>query len=373
MLDTILKPIMYVVAWIMVKLHDLFAIVLGDASSWAWVLAIVGLTVVVRIALIPLFFRQIKASRGMQIMQPELKKLQEKYKGRKDPASKQAMQQEMMALYKKHGTNPFSSCMPLLLQMPIFFALFRVLNNAGAIAAGTANPIGPLTREVAAKVQDATLFGARLSETFLSSSDSQVKIITVVLIVAMSASQFLTMRQLTMKNMPSSATSGENPMMRQQKIMMYLFPLLFAVTGINFQIGVLIYWLTSNVWTGGQQWYAIRRMPAPGSEAERAMKERIRAKRIAKGLPPETDEELAEKEAAAAAAAARQGQRVQPVRKSRQKHSGPVASSVDELLEGQQEAEASQDARDAGGLTAAEREMKRYQARMARRRQGKKK
>ncbi|MDO4792368.1 MAG: membrane protein insertase YidC [Buchananella hordeovulneris] len=366
-MDTILKPIMYVVAWIMVKLHDLFALVLGDGSSWAWVLAIVGLTIVVRIALIPLFFRQIKASRGMQIMQPELKKLQEKYKGRKDPASQQAMQQEMMALYKKHGTNPFSSCMPLLLQMPVFFALFRVLNNAGAIAAGTANPIGPLTKEVAAKVQEASLFGAKLSETFLSSGDTQVKIITVVLIVAMSLSQFLTMRQLTMKNMPASATSGENPMMRQQKIMMYLFPLIFAVTGINFQIGVLIYWLTSNLWTGGQQWYAIRRMPAPGSEAERAMKERIRAKRIAKGLPPETEEEIAAREEAEA----RQGQRVQPVRKSRQKAHGPLSGSVKELLEeGEEEA---QDVRDAGGLTPAEREMKRYQDRMARRRASKKK
>lgn len=372
-MDTILKPIMIAVAWIMVKIHDVLALFLGKESSWAWVLAIVGLTIVVRVLLIPLFFRQIKASRGMQLVQPELKKLQEKYKGRKDPASQQAMQQEMMALYRRHGTNPFASCLPLLLQMPIFFALFRVLYNVKPIAEGTyaGGGIGPLTQQVAAQVQEADLFGAHLSDTFmraLGTGATATVWITIVLIVAMSLSQFFTMQQLTMKNMPESATSSDNPMMRTQKIMMYVFPVIFAVTGVNFQIGVLIYWLVSNLWTAGQQFYTIRRMPAPGSAAERAMQERIRAKRIRKGLPPETDEEIAAREAAEAEAAARRGQRVQPVRKSRQRPGEALPAG-----EASEESPVHEPERGKDGLTAAEREEKRYRARMEKRQQAKKK
>ena len=91
--------------------------------------------IVIRILLIPLFVKQIKASRGMQLIQPEMKKIQEKYKGKHDTeVSRQAMTQETMELYKRTGTNPFSSCLPILLQSPIFFALFRVLNYEHAVS-----------------------------------------------------------------------------------------------------------------------------------------------------------------------------------------------------------------------------------------------
>ncbi len=126
----ILKPIEIAVAWIMVQFHSLLtSIGMDPASGWTWALSIIGLTIVIRIILIPLFVKQINASRGMQLIQPELRKIQDKYKGKKDEASRQAMTKETMDLYKKTGTNPFSSCLPILLQMPIFFALFRVLNE----------------------------------------------------------------------------------------------------------------------------------------------------------------------------------------------------------------------------------------------------
>lgn len=138
--DTILSPIMWVVAWIMVLAHRAFVAIGLPDSGWSWILSIVVLVIVIRIILIPLFVRQIKAQRGMQMVQPEIQKLQKKYKGKTDPASRQAMQQEMMAIYREAGTSPFASCLPLLAQSPIFFALFRVLISSRT------SPRGPGTR-----------------------------------------------------------------------------------------------------------------------------------------------------------------------------------------------------------------------------------
>lgn len=146
-MSTVLKPLEYVVAWIMVAWHSLLTTIgLPASSGWTWALSIVGLVIVIRIVLIPLFVRQIKASRGLQMIQPEIKKIQAKYKGKSDQESRQKMTQETMALYKETGTNPFASCLPIILQAPIFFALFRVLNgipkNGFSIGALTPHQIG---------------------------------------------------------------------------------------------------------------------------------------------------------------------------------------------------------------------------------------
>ena len=321
-MSQILYPLEYAVAWIMVAFHSVFTTIgLPEASGWTWALSIVGLIVVIRIILIPLFVKQIKASRGLQLIQPEVKKIQEKYKGKTDQASRQAMTQETMALYKERGTNPFASCLPILLQAPIFFALFRVLNGLSGIAEGKRDPIGAMSQKLASQAESSTLFGAQLSDTFLSSETSATKILTVVLIILMSATTFTTQRQLMMKNMPASAL--DNPFAQQQKLLLYILPLVFAVSGVNFPIGVLIYWLTTNVWSMAQQFYVIRRMPAPGSPAEKALAER-RAKRgkplsggTEKGAPANgvvTDSEALEKPAA---------KRVQPKKQPRSKRTGP--------------------------------------------------
>jgi YidC/Oxa1 family membrane protein insertase len=322
-MSQILYPLEWVVAWIMVAFHTvLSAIGMPEASGWTWALSIVGLVIVIRIILIPLFVKQIKASRGLQLIQPEVKKIQEKYKGKTDQASRQAMTQETMALYKERGTNPFASCLPILLQAPIFFALFRVLNGLEGIAAGRNDPIGPMTRELAAQAEASTIFGAQLSDTFLNSETTATKILTVVLIILMSATTFTTQRQLMMKNMPASAL--DNPFAQQQKLLLYILPVVFAVSGVNFPIGVLIYWLTTNVWSMGQQFYVIRRMPAPGSPAEKALAER--RKKRGKPVPGETaspngvvqgDAEI-EKPAV---------KRVQPKKQPRSKRTGPRPSS----------------------------------------------
>ncbi len=275
--EKLLWPLEWFVEWVLTGFHSvLTAVGMPSANGWTWALSIAGLVVVIRILLIPLFVKQIRASRGMQLIQPEMQKIQAKYKGKNDPESRQAMVEETTALYKRTGTNPFSSCMPLLIQSPFFFALFRVLNNLGSVASGDRLSAGPLSQHLAAEANNSTLFGASLSSTFLYSNDGAAKALTVVLIVLMSLTTFTTQHQLMRKNMPASAL--DNPFARQQKVMLYALPLVFAVSGVNFPIGVLIYWLVTNLWTMCQQFYVIQRMPAPGSPAEKALMER-RARR----------------------------------------------------------------------------------------------
>jgi YidC/Oxa1 family membrane protein insertase len=324
-INTVLTPLEFCVAWIMVAFHSMLtAVGLPTAGGWTWALSIVGLVVVIRVLLIPLFVKQIKASRGLQLIQPEMKKIQEKYKGRSDPDSRQKMTQETMALYKETGTNPFASCLPILLQSPIFFALFRVLDGIHPIATGLKSGIGPLNRILAAQADSAKIFGAPLSDTFMHANTSSTRVLTIVLIIMMSATTFTTQRQLMMKNMPASAL--DNPFAQQQKILLYVLPLVFAVSGINFPIGVLIYWLITNLWSMGQQFYVIRRMPAPGSPAEKALMER-RARRghsglgglmggLSRGGPAPIEQSAAPTTASLA------GQRQQPKKQTKSKRTG---------------------------------------------------
>ena len=254
----ILDPLYWIVSGVMVSIHKALSPVFGGASGVTWTLSIMGLVVLIRTILIPLFVKQIKSQRALTALAPEMKKIQQKYK---DDRQKQS--EELMKLYKTHKTNPMASCFPILAQAPIFFALFTVLNGIGK------NPPqarGVLTSEIAAQMAKAEFFGAPISQTFLGSSDGTVKIVTVFLIFLMSLTTFTTQRQLMVKGMPK-LDSSNNMMLQQQKIMLYLFPVIFAVSGVNFPIGVLIYWSTTNFWTWGQQFYVIKKNPTPGSPA----------------------------------------------------------------------------------------------------------
>jgi len=265
----ILDPLYWIVSGVMVVIHRALSPVFGEASGVTWSLSIVGLVILIRTLLIPLFVKQIKSQRALTALSPEMKKIQQKYK---DDRQKQS--EELMKLYKEHKTNPMASCFPILAQAPIFFALFTVLNGIGK------NPPqarGVLTTELAAQAAKAEFFGAPISQTFLGTSNATVKIVTVLLIALMSLTTFTTQRQLMVKGMPK-LDSSNNMMLQQQKIMLYLFPVIFAVSGVNFPIGVLIYWSTTNLWTWGQQYYVIKRNPTPGSPAW----EELQAKRAKK-------------------------------------------------------------------------------------------
>lgn len=317
---TILAPFKWLVSAIMLGFHDgLSFIGLPAANGWTWTLSIIGLVLVIRAALIPVFVKQIKAQRGMQLLQPDLKKMQAKYKGKTDQLSRQAMAQEQMALYKKHGTNPFSACLPMLIQMPFFFALFQVLSGISA-AKETGQGIGALSHDQVVQFDASSIFGAPLSATLLHGTPAggdvvAVWVLSIVMILAMTASQFITQKQIMAKNMSEEAMAS--PFMRQQKMMLYILPVVFGVGGINFPIGVLIYWTTTNLWTMGQQFFVIRRMPTPGSPAAKALAER----RAAKGLPsiPLLGGKKDADVAAEVAAVELKAQRIQPQRKNRKK------------------------------------------------------
>ena len=255
-MNTILNPLYNLVSGVIIIFHKLLTPVFGKDSGVTWALSIMGLVVLIRIILIPLFVKQIKSQRALTALQPQMKAIQAKYK---DDRQKQS--EEMMKLYKEHKTNPLASCFPIIAQAPIFFSLFTLLNG---IAKNV--PHGYLKGEYLASAAQAKFFGASISQSFLGSSDTTVKIVTVILIFIMSATTFTTQRQLMVKGMPKMDSSN-NMMLQQQKIMLYLFPLIFAISGVNFPVGVLIYWSTTNFWTWGQQFYVIKRNPTPGSPA----------------------------------------------------------------------------------------------------------
>ena len=257
------------VSWVIMLIHDALTPVFGAGSGVTWTLSIVGLVLLIRIILIPLFVKQIKSQRAMTALAPKMKEIQTRYK---DDRQKQS--EEMMKLYKEHKTNPLASCFPILAQAPIMFALFTVLNGIGQ-----EKPRGVLTMDDVISAANAKFLGAPISETFLGTDSTSVKLVTVLLIILMSASTFTTQRQLMVKGMPKN-DDPNNMMLQQQKIMLYLFPVIFAISGVNFPIGVLIYWSTTNFWTWGQQYYVIKRNPTPGSPAY----EELQKKKAAKGL-----------------------------------------------------------------------------------------
>ena len=291
-MGSIMNALYTAVSWVIMLIHGALTPIFGAGSGVTWTLSIIGLVLLIRIILIPLFVKQIKSQRAMTALAPKMKEIQTKFK---DDRQKQS--EEMMKLYKEHKTNPLASCFPILAQAPIMFALFTVLNGIGQN-----KPRGVLTAADVESAANAKFLGAPISETFLGSSNTIVKLVTVFLIILMSASTFTTQRQLMVKGMPKN-NDPNNMMLQQQKIMLYLFPIIFAISGVNFPIGVLIYWSTTNFWTWGQQYYVIKRNPTPGSPAY----EELQKKKAAKGLielPNETQEQKAPEQP--------QGQRQQP-------------------------------------------------------------
>src|SRR4051794_23339240 len=172
--------------------HGVFGSVFGTASGASWALAIIGLTLTIRALMIPLFVKQIKSSRNMQLLQPRVKELQAKY-----GHDRERLAQETMALYRETKTNPFSSCLPLIIQMPIFLALFRLIDQA---AKNPEETRGLMTVTLNEQFGDAVFLGAKISDTFTSTDSPTTRILAAVLVLAMTATTFLTQRQLMSKN-----------------------------------------------------------------------------------------------------------------------------------------------------------------------------
>src|SRR3954470_2131076 len=247
------------VATVLKGIHTLLSTFLIPGSGWAWGLSIVLLTVCVRLALFPLFVKQIHSQRRMQQLAPKVKELQTRHKG-----DRETLNTELMKLYKDNNANPISGCMPLILQLPVFFALFSVIRE---FKPGARAKYG-LSAEDLHEGGRASIFGAPISSAMNSSADavhalggtlSTVRIVAAVMIVLMGLTTFYTQRQM----MARAGAAADKQQQQVQRIMLYVLPFSFVIFGFQFPIGVLLYWLTTNLWSMGQQAWVIKRMPPP--------------------------------------------------------------------------------------------------------------
>ncbi|CAN5709323.1 hypothetical protein BH18ACT15_BH18ACT15_14940 [soil metagenome] len=229
-------------------------------------ISIVLLTLVVRLLLLPLSIKQSRSAREMQRLQPELKKIQTKYKG-----NRQKMNEEVMALYKEHGANPFGGCLPLVAQMPVFIALFYVIRKplaylgattglAEALHAALRNGVPGVNHFLLWRL-DCTpteVFQGTTSTFGVPCSQSSPLIAVapyVVLLLLMGATTYFQQRQLMATRSPTDPTA------RQMQAIMKIMPVMIVVFAINFPAGVVLYWITTNLWTIGQQKWIFRKLP----------------------------------------------------------------------------------------------------------------
>ncbi|HEX7267763.1 MAG TPA: membrane protein insertase YidC, partial [Streptosporangiaceae bacterium] len=252
-----LNPLYEAVAWVMEQIHTGLSTFLSPASGLAWLLTIVILVVVMRLLLVPLFIKQMHATRKMSALAPQIQELRKKYKN-----DKQTLNQETMRLYKENGANPLAGCLPLLGQLPLFFALFSVLRAISVWHPGQTPPYG-LSSSVVLSAQHADIFGATISDKFLFSPTTPLhaKIVILIAVIISVTTTYLTVRQSTKRGMTPQMTP-DNPMAASQKYMAYIVPL-FALSGLYWQFGLVLYWVTTNLWTLGQQYVLFKRYPMP--------------------------------------------------------------------------------------------------------------
>jgi len=255
-----LNPLYEAVAWVMEQIHTGVSTFLPPASGFAWVLTIVILVVLMRLILVPLFIKQMHATRKMSALAPQIQELRKKYKN-----DKQTLNQETMRLYKENGANPLAGCLPLLGQLPLFFALFSVLRAISdwKLSSGKPPPYG-LSKSFVLSAQHADIFGAHIPDKFLFPLPGQTLESRLVILVAVLISvttTFMTVRQSTKRGMTPQMTP-DNPMAQSQKYMTYIVPL-FALSGLYWAFGLVMYWVTTNIWTLGQQYVLFKRYPMP--------------------------------------------------------------------------------------------------------------
>ncbi|MEU8344676.1 YidC/Oxa1 family membrane protein insertase [Actinomadura meyerae] len=260
MLDWLYEIVSQLIVWI----HTGLSTVVPKDSGWAWGGSIILLTVLLRLILVPLFVKQIHASRKMQELNPKVQALRKKYKN-----DKQRLNQEVMKLYQENGANPLSGCLPLLVQMPIFIGLFQTLKRISDAKPGES--VFAVSSDLVASAQNANIFGAHIPDTFLNAWGADPKswtaiIVTGIAVVISSCTTFFTVRA-SMKRQP--VTDEANPMMQAQKMMVFLAPL-FGLFGLGFPLGVLMYWVTSNSWTLAQQHYIYKKYPPPSTDGSAA-------------------------------------------------------------------------------------------------------
>jgi YidC/Oxa1 family membrane protein insertase len=240
-MQTILGPLIDLLTWILDWLYSI---------GLTWGQAIIGLTIIVRLILFPLTWKQYKSAQEMQAIQPQIKALQQKYKN-----DRGKLQEETMKLYQEHHVNPFASCLPLVLQLPIFISLYYAIRGEPAIA-------------------DSTFLGIPLGEPSI--------ILLVVYVITQIISTELMLVTQTDK---------------MQKMIMRAMPIIFVIFLWNFPAGLFVYWITTNLWTIGQQLIIRRTMPKPEELAARAKTKPKKRSRVMEMMMASQSEAMKQREA----------------------------------------------------------------------------
>lgn len=283
----LMEPIYNIISWVLLKWHWLWDAILPDGrflgTNWDWVLAIVCLVITVRLVLFPVFVKQIKSQRAMQTLAPKIKELQAKHKG-----DQQTLREEMMKLYQTEKVNPLMGCLPMFLQIPVFLGLFHVLKSRDPQGFQPYTDIPKTlygwTAEQFDSAASAQLFGAPIPASFSTSAQQltflgggsmgAAKIVAAVLVVAMMLTTFTSQRQMILK----TGWQAEPQQKMIQRLMLYGVPASLLLSGWAFPIGVIIYWVTQNLFTLVQQQWVLRKYPpvisstaaAPKTARERA-------------------------------------------------------------------------------------------------------
>src|ERR1700734_3695234 len=243
----------------MKQIYGFLSPLLGTSSGWTWALSIVILVVLMRLIMVPLFIKQMHTTRAMSALAPEMAALRKKYKN-----DKQTLQQETMKLYQQAGVNPLMGCLPVVLQLPMFFALFSVLKAIAEGKPGQAPKYG-LTLQMVESARQAKILGVTVADKFLFTDGVNVplhaKIVILITVLVSMATTYLTVRQSMKRGMMPAATP-DNPMGQSQKYMAYIMPF-FALSGLYWPFGLVLYWVTTNLWTLAQQYVLFRRSPQP--------------------------------------------------------------------------------------------------------------
>ena len=256
----LLNPLYDAVAWVIMQLHALFGALFGPSSGWAWALTIAFLVIIMRLILLPLFIKQMHATRKMTALAPQVAELRKKYKN-----DRQKLNEETMKLYRENGANPLAGCLPVVAQLPVFFALFNVLR-----AISLDEPKYGLTPAVVHSAQTAHILGVTVADRFLSTLlpptlfpgiGTSQRIVIILTVIVSATTTFLTVRQ-SMKRGMTPQVDPNNPMASSQKFMQYIVPV-FALSGLYWQYGLVLYWVSTNLWTLGQQYVLFKRFPPP--------------------------------------------------------------------------------------------------------------
>jgi YidC/Oxa1 family membrane protein insertase len=253
-----LNPINDLVAWVIMHIYSVIGPVFGQTSGATWVISIALLVVAMRLIMLPLFIKQMHTQRAMTALTPKIQEIRKKYKG-----DKEKLNAETMKLYQEAGVNPLMGCLPVVLQMPLFFALFSVLRAIAEYTPKTGLKYG-LTQSFVTNVNQAEIFGVKIKDTFLHGTSLHVHIVVAAVVLVSMGTTYLTVRQSMKRGM--MPTGSDSPMGQSQKLMAYVMPL-FALTGLYWPFGLVMYWVLTNLWTLGQQYILLRKYPVGAAAA----------------------------------------------------------------------------------------------------------